>query len=161
MEIRKPVIAFLTASFFFTATAFAEVNFNESTYSGFVSKGDVQSAFGWNNAQLQINADKITFTWISIGHRAAHYHNYGPGGISDPLPDTVIPYDHRTLSDIGYTIQATRQVHGFVLTGVIGDFIDYDQPVLYDFAWAELISFTDGLYVNYNGLSYPLYIIER
>jgi Spy/CpxP family protein refolding chaperone len=32
---------------------FAAVTFNPSTGIGFVGKGDVQNAFGWNNADLQ------------------------------------------------------------------------------------------------------------
>ncbi|WP_028050393.1 hypothetical protein [Cellulomonas sp. URHD0024] len=33
-----------------------------SSGTGFVGKGDVQSALGWNNAKLQDNAEKLTFT---------------------------------------------------------------------------------------------------
>src|SRR5918996_4693526 len=36
--------------------AFALVTFDPSTGTGFVGKGDVQTAFGWNNKQLQNNA---------------------------------------------------------------------------------------------------------
>jgi hypothetical protein len=32
---------------------------------GFVGKGDVQLAFGWNNAQLQSNADEVDFAFNS------------------------------------------------------------------------------------------------
>jgi hypothetical protein len=32
------------------------VTFNETNGTGFVGKGDVQVAFGWNNKQLQTNA---------------------------------------------------------------------------------------------------------
>jgi hypothetical protein len=46
--------------------AYAAVTFNAppaGDCSGFVGKGDVQNAFGWNNAQLQANAANVTFTY--------------------------------------------------------------------------------------------------
>lgn len=44
-------------------SAAAEVSFDPATGTGFVGKGDVQSAFGWNNAKLQQNAAAVTFTF--------------------------------------------------------------------------------------------------
>ena len=32
-----------------------------------MGKGDVQSAFGWNNQQLQANAAGVSFTYIAEG----------------------------------------------------------------------------------------------
>lgn len=43
------------------ASALAAVTFDASTGTGFVGKGDVQLAFGWNNKQLQANAAGVTF----------------------------------------------------------------------------------------------------
>jgi hypothetical protein len=45
--------------------AFASVSFDPSTGAGFVGKGDVQTAFGWNNATLQKNAGSVTFTYAT------------------------------------------------------------------------------------------------
>lgn len=44
-----------------TSAAYAAVTFDASTGTGFVGKGDVQLAFGWNNAALQKNASAVTF----------------------------------------------------------------------------------------------------
>lgn len=44
------------------AAAFAAVTFEPVSGSGFVGKGDVQLAFGWNNKQLQDNASFVTFS---------------------------------------------------------------------------------------------------
>ncbi len=44
------------------APATASVSFDSSTGTGFVGKGDVQTALGWNNAALQKNASSLTFT---------------------------------------------------------------------------------------------------
>src|SRR5215212_6865659 len=41
--------------------ALAVVTFDPATGMGFVGKGDVQLAFGWNNQQLQTNAGSVTF----------------------------------------------------------------------------------------------------
>jgi hypothetical protein len=46
-----------------SAAVMAAVVFNPATGEGFVGKGDVQSAFGWNNARLQSNAGGVTFTF--------------------------------------------------------------------------------------------------
>jgi len=44
-----------------TTTVLASVTFNAQSGTGFVGKGDVQSAFGWNNAQAQQNIPSISF----------------------------------------------------------------------------------------------------
>jgi hypothetical protein len=46
------------------ATAYAAITFNATTGVGFVGKGDVQLALGWNNAQLQNNASGLSFTYV-------------------------------------------------------------------------------------------------
>lgn len=52
------VIAVATA-----VAAVAVVTFDPATGKGFVGKGDVQTAFAWNNQQLQKNAAGVTFTY--------------------------------------------------------------------------------------------------
>lgn len=37
----------------------------DDTGYGFVGKGDVQPVFGWNNAQMQHNADVLQFTYVT------------------------------------------------------------------------------------------------
>jgi len=46
-------------------TAHAEVTFDPATGTGFVGKGNVQLAFGWNNATLQRNADGVSFAVLT------------------------------------------------------------------------------------------------
>jgi hypothetical protein len=55
-------IGALVASLALAGTASAAVTFNSSTGTGFVGKGDVQIAYGWNNTSLQKNATGVTFT---------------------------------------------------------------------------------------------------
>lgn len=49
---------------FASAVAFAAVTFDPAT-GGFVGKGDVQLAFGWNNAQLQNKANDVKFSYVA------------------------------------------------------------------------------------------------
>lgn len=44
----------------------ATVTFDPATGTGFVGKGDVQLALGYNNKQLQDNANNLVFTYESI-----------------------------------------------------------------------------------------------
>lgn len=45
----------------FSGAALAAVTFDPGTGTGFVGKGDVQDVFGWNNKQLQDNAESVQF----------------------------------------------------------------------------------------------------
>jgi hypothetical protein len=45
---------------------FAAVTFDPITGEGFVGKGDVQLAYGWNNKALQHNADDVDFRANSV-----------------------------------------------------------------------------------------------
>src|ERR687892_2586108 len=47
------------------AVAYADVIFDAATGTGFVGKGDVQLALGYNNAQLQANANSLVFAAVS------------------------------------------------------------------------------------------------
>jgi len=50
--------------------ASAGVTFNETNGTGFVGKGDVQVAFGWNNKQLQTNATGVSFSFTQDATQA-------------------------------------------------------------------------------------------
>jgi hypothetical protein len=66
MKLRTTAAATLiaaAASLAAAAPASAAVTFDPSTGSGFVGKGDVQVALGWNNKQLQDNAAGVSFTY--------------------------------------------------------------------------------------------------
>jgi hypothetical protein len=43
------------------SSVFAAVTFDPATGSGFVGKGDVHLVYGWNNKQLQDNAEDVEF----------------------------------------------------------------------------------------------------
>jgi len=52
-----------------SAVALASVEWSPES-GGFVGKGDVQSAFGWNNATMQTNAAGVTFVYEVTGRYA-------------------------------------------------------------------------------------------
>jgi hypothetical protein len=49
-----------------SSMALAEVTFDAATGTGFVGKGDVQDAFGWDNHDLQANAGGLSFSYGAI-----------------------------------------------------------------------------------------------
>jgi hypothetical protein len=56
-------LATLAALAVVASAALATVTFDAATGKGFVGKGDVQLALGWNNAMLQSNASGVSFTY--------------------------------------------------------------------------------------------------
>jgi hypothetical protein len=59
------VVAAAGAVALFATTAYAAWTFDPATGTGFVGKGDVQLALGYNNKQLQDNAGSLVFTYES------------------------------------------------------------------------------------------------
>lgn len=60
----KTISAFALITILFTV-AFAAITIDDNGV-GFVGKGDVQLAFGWNNAQLQSNASGVSFKLTDV-----------------------------------------------------------------------------------------------
>ena len=61
----KPIIPVLVGAAVLAvpSIASADVTYNPATGVGFVGKGNVQTAFGWNNAALQKNAEAVMFKY--------------------------------------------------------------------------------------------------
>lgn len=59
-------LASLLAVLMVATAAFAAVTFDPGTGTGFAGKGDVQLIFGWNNKQLQDNANSVQFRVYSV-----------------------------------------------------------------------------------------------
>jgi hypothetical protein len=150
------------------SSAFASVTYDAATGTGFVGKGDVQTALGYNNAQMQANADNLVFTQES-----------------ETVYDIVVEWDtnegknqkhHRitqkemtTFSDvISYDAKRKNQVVGFDLTGVetsivegenvpnVGDQMNESDNVPKIVTEVTVISHTEGdLKVNGVSLTPP------
>jgi hypothetical protein len=64
MKLNKILLGIAAAAA--ATVAIATVTFDPNTGTGWVGKGDVQSAFGWNNKAMQTNAAGVTFKFEEI-----------------------------------------------------------------------------------------------
>jgi hypothetical protein len=139
---------------------------------GFVGKGDVQLAFGWNNAVLQQNASGVSFTYEATEEYDVTIE-YDTGN-----PDNPRSINHHTVTQgkstgvsasVAYDKRVRSQITGFNLTGFFGDPIVTGDPLpsVGDscpngnigtcFVTAvDKISSSGGLYVHYGSSSVPL-----
>ena len=116
--------AFATASTLALATAAAaSVTFDPNTGTGFVGKGDVQAAFGWNNAAAQANISGLTFSferdvsfdvtceWDTIvsvkGGGTGVRHNF-----------TTTPETSAVSASTQFAARKNNQIDGILLTGL-------------------------------------------
>lgn len=92
--------------------AHADVTIDENGI-GFVGKGDVQSVFDWNNAQLQENAADIQFRLGSGIAATWQCQNPGRGTVN------IHDYQSVVSADIAVDTRKNRvgQVTGFILNG--------------------------------------------
>jgi hypothetical protein len=104
-----------------SATAFAAVTVDSQGY-GFIGKGDVQKALGYNNAQMQANAEKLMFavttetivSWDEIWDTGAN----SPKGVTH---HTATLSGSSTLSSaIDYDARKANQINGFIMNGFVG-----------------------------------------
>jgi hypothetical protein len=116
---RYKALAALTAGLMMIATAaMAAVNFDPVTGTGFVGKGEVQTAFGWNNPTLQNNAGAVSFRSVSevvteVSWTCTNENN-----------QNVQERERTTTTSIEGVVSAVgrerNQVTGFNLTGYVG-----------------------------------------
>jgi opacity protein-like surface antigen len=102
-----------------TATAaFAAVTFDPETGEGFVGKGDVQEAFGWNNRAVNDNAADVTFTfeeqasYTFVCSRVQQQHGYQEQTFNNKVigVDADVEFEKRRNGGNG-------NLTGFLLTG--------------------------------------------
>lgn len=124
MRLRITAIAAAAALCALTGVggASAAVTFDPAAGTGFVGKGDVQLAFGWNNAQLQANAAQIAFSYSSRDTYVATCSWITNEGTRNEKSHS----NERTRTTgvkgvVTYEARAIKQVSGFKLTG-------FDEP---------------------------------
>jgi hypothetical protein len=153
-------------------SAAAEVSFDPATGTGFVGKGDVQSAFGWNNAKLQQYASSVTFTVESQGGGWEYECEWWTGPDHNRSRHTVIKTAGMTIGgEIVTDLRVRNQVTGFILNGYTSDFETGDEatPAVGDACigqgtgaviidvWPLAGSGNDaGLFVNFGDAKVPL-----
>jgi hypothetical protein len=109
------------------------VYFDQATGTGFVGKGDVQTAFGWNNATLQKNGRDVWFSMESSDtYSATCTWITGEGTRGEKTHDVTIPR-HTTLnSAIEYDARTHKQIDGYFLTGFGASTTTGTAPVVGD-----------------------------
>jgi hypothetical protein len=155
-----------------SATVMASVTFDAATGTGFVGKGDVQTAFGWNNAQAQAKIPYISFAADESQTRQQECLTEGQP------PQIFTGYRHglRTLNkNLSYDARMHQQIDGIFLTGYAGGESEWSD-------WSEWVGpngetfgnacpdgshpahepilgpiVAEGLFVIYNGVSVKIW----
>ncbi len=143
--------------------AFALASFNMEDGTGFVGKGDVQSAFGWNNAKAQTEAGNLTFTYIdqaTYNLTCDLYFSPGNSGESTYYETVTVSREQSVNDAVAYASRTEQQVNGFNLVGYSSQTgSNFDAPQIGDscprsigrgiVTAVELVSSTPGgLYVS-------------
>lgn len=115
-------MAAVMAALLLTANvALASVTFDSSTGFGFVGKGDVQIAFGWNNQTAQAQAGNLSFSYtVTESYTAVCEWTTGTGTRGQATHDINLQRTSSVSDTIQYDARAHNQVDGFFLTGFTG-----------------------------------------
>jgi hypothetical protein len=157
------LVAMLVAA----GAVFAAVNFDSSTGTGFVGKGDVQQVFNWNNKQLQQNASGVTFSYNATeNYEAVCTFVTGEGTRGEQTHNVSRERSTTVDSAVAYDPRVKNQITGFNLKGFGDTTSSGDVPVVGGACpggpnggtWTSvtLVSSTGGLYVNFGGTSIAL-----
>ena len=129
---RKSMLAFaLAGAIATTVTLLADVDFDAATGTGFSGKGDVQSAFGWNNEEAQLHIPEVTFAAELVQTEKQGCYITGV----PPVPATQVGYRHHSRTatrDVNFDPRIHHQIDGIFLTGYASDEIewsDWSDPV--------------------------------
>lgn len=163
MKTFTTLIAGAVAAAALATTAYAAVIFDGISGTGFVGKGDVQLAFGWNNAQLQSNAPGVTFSYQSQKtYDVTCEWDTGTRNVVHHL--ITIPRKQNINSAVAYDARTRNQITGFTLTGfgdttvtgpdvpAVGESCPGNQPGEVT-AVIEVGGAAGQLFVNYGGTS--------
>ena len=143
----------------------ASVIFDSETGEGFVGKGDVQTAFGWNNAQLQKNAGGVTFTYNKTDkYDVTCEWDTTTGGKDPKTIHHEVTNRKNSKVDAGVLFEARKnsQITGFNLNGFNNESNSQAIPAVGDscpnggdgiVTDVDSISSEGGLFVNYGGTS--------
>jgi hypothetical protein len=103
----------LAAMLVASTAAIAAVTFDPATGTGFVGKGDVQLALGYNNKQLQDNADSLVFTATSVTEQSWVCTNDRNENTQERARTTT------TQGVVSKVDRVKNQITGFILSGYV------------------------------------------
>jgi len=162
--MRKFAIAAAVAAATISSAAMALVTFDSTTGAGFVGKGDVQLAFGWNNAAAQRNAGAVTFQYESSNE----YETvcvWTTGNRNPTVHRNTNTRSTSVSSTVAADLKKTGQYTGYYLTGFGATTTTGEVPYVggpcpgFEGNGKTVESVTDlggtggGLFVTYNGVS--------
>lgn len=163
-KIRFAGLALAAAS----AVAFASVTLNDDG-TGWVGKGDVQLAFGWNNAAAQRYVNDVTFSFQQTStYSAVCEWVTGEGTRGERTHDVTHKASVAISSAVGHSARMTGQWTGYFLTGFGATTEEGEVPVVggacmgnegHEGLWAsvtETSSSPGGLFVTFQGNSIAL-----
>ncbi len=146
--------------------AFAAVTFDPITGTGFVGKGDVQLALGLNNAQMQVQAGSLKFTYVTTDTYTVT-EVWATGSADNPK--SLNTHEITVSTTIGvngivaYQGRQMNQITGFNLTGwagepaITGTVPEVDYVAWVTYTWTDnkgVEHTTDGMPVDENGNLY-------
>lgn len=99
-------------------SAISAVTFDPVSGTGFVGKGDVQLAFGWNNAQLQANQGNVTFSYQTVEiHTAVCTWITGEGTRGQQTHNVSHKKKTGVFGALAFDERTRKQITGYNLTG--------------------------------------------
>lgn len=168
IETMKKVAGIFVMLVVMTVTSFASVTFDATTGLGFVGKGDVQNAFGWNNAALQSNAAGVSFTYDAVDiYEVTVEWTTGEGKKGQKTHVITVERQVVVSANILSNARTHKQIDGFRLTGIGTLVTSGNVPVVganfndgndvKPITAVTLLSSTGGaLSVNYGGVKVAL-----
>lgn len=120
--------------------AHAAVVFDEDTGNGFVGKGDVQLAFGWNNQALQSSAAGVGFHYETIQeYDAVCVWTTGQGTRGQKTHKVTQHKSADVSTSVAYEMRTNRKadITGFILGGYLNGAVDVALPQVGDACLGE------------------------
>ncbi len=159
----------LAAMLVASTAAMAAVQFDPTNGTGFIGKGDVQLAFGWNNKELQSNASGVTFTYTEeTEYEAVCTWVTGEGTRGEKTHNVKHKKSSDVTSTVDYDPRVKNQITGFTLKGFGASTSEGEEPVVGGACqgegaggtWSsvtELGSSGGELFVNHGGTSVSIW----
>jgi hypothetical protein len=132
--MNKMLLAAGAALAFFSTASIASVTYDDAGY-GFVGKGDVQTAYGWNNATAQKQQNSVSFYLKDEASYdvTCEWETVTGGKKSKTIVHTVTK--HKTVINtaaLDATSKKTGQYTGWFLNGAVEEFTPVTVPAVGD-----------------------------
>lgn len=119
--MKKMIATMFVAALTASVSAFAGVTFDPATGTGFVGKGDVQTALGYNNHVMQSQEGNLAFTYVAetMLSQLCQKETGGAGKSEVKIHYHTWTWARAISSSLAYQSRTQRQVTGFHLLGYL------------------------------------------